>query len=203
MNMPTHSSGSDSRAPIIICIDVAANGIDGPPFAVGACALGDRHEPIAVFAAKCPITGGAGPAPWVMNNVVPMLVEIPTQYLDTRSMMGAFFDWFMGLQYEHEVLLFADCGYPVDCGFMVRMRTAILPQRKLNFPLVVHEVATLFLVTGREMNASRSELAHEELVGRESKKHNPMWDAEVSCRAARKLLRELEGRMAGPAGEDR
>jgi hypothetical protein len=179
---------------VLVCIDVEANGIDGPPFAVGACALGDRHEPIAVFAAKCPITGGAGPTPWVMNTVVPMLHGISMQYLNVRDMMGGFFDWLMGLIRQHDVLLFADWGYPVDHGFMVRMRTAILPQRKLNFPLVVHEVATLFLAAGRNPDESRSELIHEEMVGREPKKHNPLWDAEVSARAARKLLRELEGR---------
>jgi hypothetical protein len=175
----------------IVCYDVESNGFKGESFAVGAVSIGDEGDVIDKFFGKTFLTGH--PQQWVVDNVLPALVNEKNTHTQARDMRVDFYRWLESIAGKYNILVFADWCHPVDSRFMLSVQQELPAGMAFRLP-IVHEAATLFLATGRDVDTSRYDLVKDELQGREVKKHHPLWDAEVSARAIRRLMKELEGR---------
>lgn len=173
----------------LLCVDVESNGLMGKAFCVGAVLLGD-DDVEATWLARTSLVGY--PSRWVHENVMPAIADVPITHTNLLGMSRDFVTWTNEQVHQHHpVVACYDWGVPVDAGFVVdayRDVFTAMSRRgdRIDTP-VWHEVATLLVAAGLDVNADRWELTGE--AKPPLAKHHPLYDAEGSARAARWLLR--------------
>ena len=173
----------------LICLDTESNGLHGDPFCVGAVLL-DSNIVQSSFIGRCNMV--RRPTDWTERHLLPAIMDIPIVYPTSQDLSIAFAWWLSDRYAEGAFTLWADWCIPVDAKMIIRtMREAKDDVEWVNRPLVVHEVATLLFAAGYDVDTPREAFVAEELKGRVPQKHNPVWDAEVSARVARKALNRL------------
>lgn len=175
-------------------IDVEAVGLYGEGFAVGGGLYSlDEREKKQEFLFHCSPAAAMGtPADrlWVHKNIpilgtatngTPKLVReaFMAQWLDTERL---------------GVLMFADCGYPVETTFVRQAMRDYLDNAEpevreeygLNVgPYPLHEIATLTMAAGMNPLATEDRLSDELPI------HNPLCDARQSWRLLRQAILKL------------
>lgn len=153
----------------LMVFDVESIGLYGEGFAVGLVVI-DRESKTVTDQAylACPTDAAQGTPEdreWVEKNIVPYLP--PPKLAITRQVREEFWRLYrrIGGGYK-DCSIWADCGYPVEDGFM---RTCIhdnLSARKWNGPYPLQEIATVRTALGLDPT-----LAYQLP---EDKRHNPL-----------------------------
>lgn len=164
---------------------------DGHAFAVGAVRMNMDGKVIAHFQGRCPIECRV--APFVAENVTPAMQGMRKTHKTQHELREAFWVWLQ--KYGNPV--FADMGSFADAPFLdqcVRDDFDARALRGLPFPL--HEVATLLLVAGVEMNTDRITYAKktglfEKKFARGMSGHHPLFDAYISGLCIIQATREI------------
>ena len=176
----------------LVSIDGESNGLHGEVFAIGAVVKRPNRRDEA-FYVRCPIAGPYDP--WVTDNVLPSLVArgMPVYtHENARSMRDAFWNWLAPLVKEGAIVV-ADCGWPVEAGLLSAC-VADDPSRAFGGPYPLHDVATLLLAAGLDPMAEYGPKLLDDLDIAIYRKHDPVWDAEVSARCAIHALDIIEAR---------
>jgi hypothetical protein len=177
----------------IICFDTESNGLHGDPFCVGAVLI-DAAGVESSFIGRCHMV--RRPTDWTVKNLLPAIADVPIIYPTSQDLSIAFAWWLADRWNEGGFTLWADWTIPVDAKMIIRtMREANQDVEWVNRPLVVHEVSTVLLALGLDVDLDREAYVRDEMVGREVTKHHPLWDAEVSARVARKALTNIRERL--------
>lgn len=163
----------------LLSIDVEANGLHGPAFAVGAVLIKADGTLLDEFLARCPLMGELDP--WVKKNVLPAMKEFPQTHPDAKSMRDAFWAWFKAAQEQADYVL-VDNGYPVEARFLLTCQDDDLENRYWEHPFPLLELSSLLLQAGVKPLAVRYQLVGELEASKQH--HNPRWDAWVSARVA-------------------
>lgn len=165
----------------ILCLDVEANGLHGPAFAVGAVLITAAGEVLDEFMARCPIEGPIDK--WVKENVLPKVSDLPETHPDASSMRESFWEWFKATKENADYVLL-DNGYPVESRFLITCQQDNLDERYWQHPFPLLELSSLLIQVGIKPLAVRYKLVEDQMVGTKVMQHNPRYDAEVSARAA-------------------
>lgn len=176
--------------PPILCFDVECNGLHGAAFAVGAVLLSSRGAVRETFLARAPLD--APPMPWVQENVLPALADVPETHPTARAMRDAFWAWFADRKAQKGTLVVVDCGWPVEARFLAACVDDVPHERAFVGPYPLHEVASLRLAAGMDPFGGRAEDVLSASERAAHRAHHPAYDALVSAREARAALRVLQ-----------
>ena len=181
----------------LIVIDVESNGLYGQPFCVGAVLMDQGGRVLGQFLGRCGLDQVEDE--WVLEHVIPAL-DINENYRDLKDMEKAFIEWFAGVQREDRLTphVIVDVGFPVDGGFLYHLgmredKHGELWRELSPYPL--YDLGSILAGLGIDPDVDRLEFA-ESLIGvAKGKKHNPLWDAELTglcvIRAMRPVLEML------------
>lgn len=75
----------------VISLDAETNGLWGQAFAIGAILYGENGEELDRFVGRCPIEGAVNP--FVRDNVLPAMVNIPITHDYYEALLEMFFAW--------------------------------------------------------------------------------------------------------------
>jgi hypothetical protein len=156
---------------------VESNGLQGAAFAVGWVLTEDGKEVDNGFL-RCPIDGEINP--WVAENVIPFLP--PENCSSAKEMRDLFWDAWLTAK-SKEATAWADCGFPVETGFLSVCVADDIHERQWNAPFPLHEIATVFAMAGLDATAKHDRLPDET-------PHHPTGDARQSARLLQKYFPE-------------
>lgn len=161
----------------IFSVDAETDGLYGSVWAIGAVVL-DGETEIERF------EGQLDPAyvtdEWVTKNIVPV-VELKL-YEDYIELLNTF--WKFWMKWRDETVCVADFGAPVEAGLFRACVGFNRQERNWLGPYPMHELGTLLLIRGLDVDINRRELANRpELV-----RHNPVDDALASGLCWQKLI---------------
>lgn len=167
--------------------DVESVGLHGEGFAVaGGISIGGVLQ--EEFCYSCPpeeATGNSEDLDWVKDNVPVLDITHRTPKL----LRAAFWRRYTAAKENHPGLIMAaECGWPVEAGFLARCIYDEMPARKWEGPYPFHEIATYMLAAGMDPMATYNRTPSE------LPKHHPLADARQSAR----LLHEAMTRLHTP-----
>lgn len=157
--------------------DVESIGLHGEGFAVGGGIYPPNGEaPVGEFLYACPPSSAEGPdagREWVGNNVP----CIDPTHPSPDAVRGAFWEQWMDAKRRFlDILMAADCGWPVEARFLSQCVDGFRGERELQGPYPFHEIASIMEAAG--MNPMQKYDRKE----RERPEHNPLADARQSAR---------------------
>lgn len=166
---------------------------DGHAFAVGAVHMNMQGDILAHFQGRCPIE--SRPSIFVAEHVMPAVRNMEKTHASQHMLRNDFWMWLR----EYGIPVFADMGSFADGPFLhlcIRDDLGARALRGIPFPL--HEVATLLIAAGTDMNISR--IAYAKKTGllqakfiRGMGEHHPLFDAYVSGLCVIQAIREISG----------
>ncbi len=183
----------------ILSVDAETNGLYGRPFCVGAVCT-DDGGPTEVFTARCTIDEPVDP--WVQDNVLPALADIPVHWDQANSaswagdpytaLLADFADWFDA--HKGGATVIAHVGVPVEARLFADM-VRLLDRGPFSGPFPLHDLATLLHAVGCDPASADGYLLANGLAvpnwAATSLPHNPLYDAVVAEVAWRHLLDRL------------
>jgi hypothetical protein len=161
----------------ILSVDAETNGLYGQPFVVGAvCTLYDAAD---VYLARCPIDGPVNP--WVADNVLPALADVPESQPDYPALLADFARWYDDHIDGADVI--AHCGVPVEARLFADL-IHVLGRDPFSGPFPLHDVATLILLGGYDPTSAEVYMRGNGLrvpaAAEGMSAHNPLYDAIVA-----------------------
>lgn len=97
--------------------DCESNGLWGQAFSIGAVLYDENGKEVKNFYARCPITGEVNP--WVMENVLPQMEEMPVTHETYAEMLLAFADFYLENKEGADVIF--HMGNPVEAAVILDM----------------------------------------------------------------------------------
>ncbi|HVE81126.1 MAG TPA: hypothetical protein VNA68_03270 [Candidatus Dormibacteraeota bacterium] len=165
----------------LLSIDVESNGLHGEAFAVGAVLMNAKGEVLDEFIGRCPVVGKIDP--WVKDNVIKPMKDVPEDYPNAKKMRDAFWSWYLPAKNQADYVL-ADNGYPVEARFLIQCQDDDIEDRYWGHPFPLLDLASMLLQVGIKPLAVRKKMVEDKMGGAPSLHHNPRWDAQVSALAA-------------------
>ncbi len=166
----------------MVVIDVESNGLYGQPFCVGAVLMDRGGRVLQNFLGRCGLDQVEDE--FVLKEVIPALEGIEENHRDLADLEVAFIEWYAALLPNRAVpRVIVDVGFPVDCRFLYGLGArgdnhGELWQTLSPYPL--YDLGSILAGLGIDPDVSRAEFA-EDLVGvARGKKHDPLWDAELT-----------------------
>ncbi len=104
----------------VLSWDVETNGLWGKGFAIGAIIYDESGNEIKKFSARCPIDNDVDP--WVKENVLPQMEEIPVTHGSYYEMLKAFAQFFLENKEGADVIF--HMGVPVEARVVLDMHDA-------------------------------------------------------------------------------
>ena len=111
--METNTNGKVTK---VFSWDVESNGLWGAAFAIGAVLYEDGEEK-KKFYARCPIAGDVNP--WVKENVLPQMEDMPVTHNTYEEMLSAFAKFFLENKADAKVIF--HMGVPVEARVVLHM----------------------------------------------------------------------------------
>lgn len=172
----------------LLSLDAETNGLLGQPFAIGAVkSTAVASGTVQVYAARCPIEGPVDP--WVAENVLPGLADLPEGFPDYPTLLADFARWYD--RHSPGATVIAHVAWPVEAGLLRDMIT-VLGRDPFSGPFPLHEVASLLLAAGCDpTSVDDYNAAHGLDVGAAFvpySGHHPLYDARAAEVCARHLL---------------
>ena len=169
----------------LLSFDVESNGLHGQAFAVAAVVVNLDGEVVDQFVGRTKIIGQVDP--WVEQNVLPVITDMPITQRTSKDLRNDFWRWFERAQQEADYVLVSN-GYPVEYRFLLKCQEDNLEQRYWQHPFPLLDLMSLMLQT--EPHGERRTDIIKKLFdeGRYSR-HHPYHDALVSARAACEVFR--------------
>lgn len=165
-----------------ISLDCEANGLHGDIFAAAATVYVGREE-VGRWEARCPIRGKVDP--WVAENVMPALADMPEDVRDYGVMLA---EW-RNLYEAHDresTLVIAHIPWPIEARFLWNAHRAI----PFSGPYPLIDVAAMLHARGFDPLSVDKYLEHEDIPLPVGSPHHPLYD----CRAAAYAYLDLTAR---------
>lgn len=162
----------------IVSIDAETNGLWGDAFAVAAVVYDEHGTETDRFVGRCPISTEANP--WVEENVLPKMNDIPETHPDLHSMLVDFFTF---LKKHKDAKTLCHMGHIVEANLLRQAHEAKIIG-DWDAPYEWFDVCILFgdSVDGyREANG----IALKDIEGGQ---HNPVYDCISAYRAFRHFI---------------
>lgn len=164
--------------------DVESIGLHGEGFAVAGGIYDVVGAPVREFAAHCVPSMAKGvddaeqrgiDADWAFKNVS---VHSSSQEFGTPDQLREFFwdEWTLAKQTYPDILMFVECGWPVEARFLIKCIEQDVGDRNWNGPYPLHEIATIMLAAGMDPMATYDRNDNEKPA------HEPLADARLSAR---------------------
>ena len=93
----------------ILSIDAETNGLWGQAFSISALLYDADGKQVAEFVGRCPIEEEINP--WVAENCLPKMIDIPENYKSYKEMLKDFFDF---LQQYKDTVVSSHMGHIVE-----------------------------------------------------------------------------------------
>lgn len=168
-------------------IDVESIGLHGEGFAFGYVVLEPDGTELEFGYAACPPINASGTEldrRWVDENAVPFL---PTPTHETpRGVRDYFWSTWSRLR-DGDVLLWADCAWPVEANFISACIRDDLEYRNWLGPYPLNEISTVLRLAGLDPIGIFDRLENEKPA------HHPTNDARQSGRLLMENLEKLNG----------
>lgn len=171
----------------VFSFDAETDGLYGRPFAIGAAV----YEGLTLVDS---FTGYLGPeeihSPWVRENVLPSLANVPATHGAYVSMLRSFSQFY--LNHHEDTAIIAHIPIPVEAGVIIDMRKHLLIA-EFESPFPVLDVATILFVRGEDpLSVDDYVMDHQLLEGRPELEgigpHNPLYDAIAAALAYQHLM---------------
>lgn len=180
------SIGSNTK---LLSFDLETNGLHGSAFAVGAVVMGADGKVHGQFEGRCLLDGKADP--WVKDNVLPVVADMPLNCKNSRELREAFWQWYLRAEPEADYVV-VNNGYPVEYRFLLQCQEENLDERYWQHPFPILDLFSLLVQVGQKGDKSKLMSAikkREKLVP-----HHPLHDAKLAALAAFEAFR-LSGQL--------
>lgn len=170
-----------NRQTKLLCFDLEANGLHGPVFAVGAVVMdrsGKAHEE---FTARCDIDGEIDP--WVKENVLPAITDMPMTHKNYKELREAFWSWYVVNEPKSDYVLVSN-GYPVEYRFLIQCQEDSLDERYWQHPFPILDLTSLMV----QAKADGARMVRQIAMSSDLSRHHPLHDAIMTAKAAFKVL---------------
>jgi hypothetical protein len=164
--------------------DVESIGLYGEAFAVGWVVVNEAGTELGEGLLCCnpsECEGTDANRAWVQNNVP----EMPINCNSREQLINYFWDAWTTWAKLGAVLV-ADCGYPVETGFLKECVMANHDVREFTGPYPLHDLASILLACGRNPLTTNPRLPNE------LPHHNPLCDARQSKRLLMECWSEIK-----------
>jgi DNA polymerase III alpha subunit (gram-positive type) len=169
----------------IFSFDAETNGLWGKAFAIAAIVYENDKE-IARFVERCPIESKINP--WVKNNVIPKIKDIPIDH-DSYSSLLASFSLFY-LKYKKDASIIVHMGVPVESRIISDMvDLSLIGENDGPYPLI--DLSGMLLQVGEDPTSVDSYAKKYKIEVGEENTHNPLYDAEVTAKVFKHLLKNV------------
>ena len=177
-----NTNASKAVSSYVLSMDAETNGLWGKAFAIGAILYSPDGEEVKRFIGRCPIEGDVDP--WVKENVLPQMEDIPKNYTSYEELLQAYMDWRKVVRRKEGVTEIVHMGVPVEARlFIDAYEMCIIGPWDGAYPLV--DIATLPEI-GDSVDAYNVRygiaLDPAEFAGGT---HNPLYDAAAAYLAYR------------------
>lgn len=176
----------------LFSLDAEVDGLYGPSFAIATTVRQDGVE-VARFEGRIP--DAAISDPWVQENVLPALGNMPITHSSSEELEDAFWDFWR--QQGQDAIVLAHCGSPVESGLFRRCVERRLEERAFQGPYpCLHDVGTLLLALGEDPSSvdgynKKNGIA----VPFDGVAHHPMYDAAAAAVAWEHVMSRLQSRL--------
>lgn len=177
----------------LIIIDVESNGLYGQPFCVGAVLMDPGGRVMSTFLGRCGLDQVEDE--YVLEHVIPAIEHIKETFDSLQDLEVAFIEWYATMFRDRQAHTIVDVGFPVDNVFLSGLGMREDNHGKLwqtLSPYPLYDVASILAGLGIDPDVSREEFAAPLVGVAAGRKHNPVWDAEMTglcvIRAMRPLL---------------
>lgn len=164
--------------PKVFSFDAETNGLWGRAFALAAIVYNDAGEETARFVGRCPIQGEVNP--WVRDNVLPQLAEVPETHGDYDGLLADFAAFYKANKSDADIVV--HMGVPVESSVLRDMHDrGHIGDWDGPFPL--HDLAAALLMVGENPTSVDAYAAKFGLQVRPlGSSHHPLHDSEVAAR---------------------
>ncbi len=127
--------------------------------------------------------------PWVKDNVLPAIVDMPITHSTYTEMREAFWEWYLDNEPNCDYVIVSN-GYPVEYRFLLDCQEADIEKRYWQHPFPIIDLSSLLLPFGELKEASKSKLLAR--VRQENlKPHNPLHDSMTTALMAIEVFKSI------------
>lgn len=162
----------------ILCFDLETNGLHGQAFAIGAVVMDGSGKVHDEFVARTRLKSEVDP--WVKQNVLPVIADLPVTYLNYETMREAFWRWYVKTEPETDYVLVSN-GYPVEYRFLLDCQQANLEERYWQHPFPIIDLSSLLLAKGLLAESNKNKLVSRIITEQKLKPHHPLHDAKITA----------------------
>jgi hypothetical protein len=167
----------------IFSFDAETNGLWGGAFAIGALVYGENGAEVARFVGRCPISGEINP--WVKDNVLSQMTDVPVTHGDYESLLGDFAKFYLANKADAAIIV--HMGVPVEAKLLLDMhQRGLIGDWDGPYPLL--DVAGHLEQVGEDPTSVDSYAKKYGIALPEGGTHNPLYDSAVTAAVYRHLL---------------
>ena len=170
----------------VLSFDVESNGLHGAAFAVAGVLMNSKGESLSECVSRCPLIGPVDP--WVTENVLGPMADIPENATDAHYMRNAFWVWYLEAKAKADFAVAAN-PYPVEARFLIACQADDMPGRAFEHPFPLYDLSSMLYGLGCTTPASRKEFVDRAVAELDGQAHNPIWDAKATALAALQVAR--------------
>lgn len=163
----------------ILSIDAETNGLWGQAFAISALLFNEEGNQEKQFVGRCPIAEDVNP--WVAENCLPKMTNIPENYKNYETLLKAFFDF---LQDNKDAVVLTHMGHIVESKLLQDAhRLGIIGD--WDAPYLWYDVCLFF-------DDSTDKYCQENNINiGESNTHNPVYDCMSAYKAFKHFIQNV------------
>lgn len=174
----------------LLCFDLETNGLHGEAFAAGAIVIDAAGKIHDQFTARVKIGGAVDP--WVQQNVLPAIQDMPVTHQTHKDLREAFWKWYLKAEAISDYVLVSN-GYPVEYRFLLKCQEENLDERYWQHPFPLLDVTSIVIQAG-DIPAVKGKIQMQLDGFGTYLKHHPLHDAKISALTAFEAFR-LTGRI--------
>lgn len=170
----------------IFSFDAETNGLWGQAFSIAAIVY-DNGVEVSRFIGRCPIEGETNP--WVKDNVLPKMEDIPVSHSSYDELLKAFAEFYLANKADANIIV--HMGVPVESSLLKDAHSrGYIGDWDGPYPLI--DLAGNLQQAGENPTSVDGYVSKYGLEVAEGNSHNPLYDSEVAA----KVLMHLLGRIA-------
>ena len=165
----------------IMSFDAETNGLWGQAFAISAVVYNEKCNELNRFSVRCPIEEEVNP--WVAENVLPKMNDIPETHNNYKDMLEDFFTFYNN--YKDSVTVLSHMGHIVEAK-LIRDAHNLGIIGDWDAPYLWYDVCLFF---GDSVDNYVKE--HNIHTGMEDQTHNPLYDSVVAYKAFKHFVESV------------
>ncbi|HSX24263.1 MAG TPA: hypothetical protein VLE74_04135, partial [Candidatus Saccharimonadales bacterium] len=155
-------------------------------FAVGAVVMDVSGVVHDEFSARCRVITQIDP--WVKENVLPAIADMPVTHDTYVEMREAFWAWYLQAMLQADYVVVSN-GYPVEYRFLLDCQEADLTERYWQHPFPILDLTSLLLQVVHQ-SESKHKLSSTIKKAGSYVQHHPLHDAKVTALMAFEAFRQ-------------